>query len=125
MKFAIRNRINKICIILTITGIVLFIIRSVVYINVLGYGLDFVWSLMFSLALYNSTNKIITVVYPSILGIGIEVFQLICKLLSIGNGGYYPGTPDILDIVAYISGSIIAYIIIQILLKREEKSLCN
>ncbi len=100
---------NHKIIFLVILGITLFFIRTIYYIELLGWMLDFIWSVVFAVVLYKEYNQLIWIFVPAGIGFVIELVQFICANANI-SFGYYPGTADIKDIIAYSLASIIIFI---------------
>ncbi len=108
-----KKKIRQVMIILTIIGIILFLFRFWYYTFWGSFLIDLLWSLVFCLAIYDLTNQKKNLLIPIILGIMIECFQLIFQLLNLNKGGYYPGYADIYDVIAYIGGGLIAFLIVK------------
>ncbi len=111
---------NKNLLILVLIGIILFVIRSYCYIEFLGWYLDFHWAFVFALAMYNEYKRQIYLLLPAIIGVIIEITQFILSRF-VSSQGYYPGTADLKDILAYIGASCCAYIVIKYRLKKKTK----
>lgn len=93
------------------------IYRHFHYSDFLGSFLDGLWSFVFCIALFQLSTKLIIVIFPFLIGLSFEFFQLIGKFIWPNSAGYYPGTPDFKDVVAYLIGSLIALIVILIIEK--------
>lgn len=111
------SKVEKISIALVIVGVLLGILRYFIYINFLGSFLDFLWILVFVILIYEKISKYKYTILALLLGYSFELFQLVCKEIGINTGGYYPGTYDIFDVIAYTLGFIFGIIIIVILNK--------
>lgn len=109
------TKIEKISIGLVLVGIFLGIVRTIIYVNFLGSFLDFLWALVFALIIYEKNKKYKYILIPLILGYSFELFQLVCEKIGIVTHGYYPGTYDFLDVVAYTMGCLAGYIILVFL----------
>ncbi len=112
-----RKALKVLMIILTFVGIFLFFYRINNYSMLLGSLPDLIWTLVFSLALYELKGKYIVVIIPFLMGVSFEVFQYVATVLGFNSGGYYPGYADPLDVVFYFLGSLIAYLILKYLTK--------
>lgn len=113
--------IERTNIILVIIGIILVILRHFNFVYFLGFFLDGLWAYVLATSLFVVYRKYRYMAVAFLLGLSFELGQLICKILDIGQGGYYPGTPDILDVISYLIGVVIALIFCYITQKLPSK----